>query len=73
LDIIRIQKLLGHQMISTTMIYARAPDATVEADYRQAFSRIEHQQMPLADQPIAVEDWPTQTVKVPRIFCYSSS
>ena len=34
MDITRIQKLLGHQYISTTMIYARVHDRTVEADYR---------------------------------------
>ncbi len=36
-----IQKLLGHQHLSTTMIYARISDTTVEADYRQAMSKIE--------------------------------
>ena len=36
MDITRIQKLLGHQLIATTMIYARVHDATLEADYRQA-------------------------------------
>jgi len=64
MDITRIQKLLGHEMISTTMIYARVQDATVEADYRQATSRIERQQTPLSNQPIAVVNWPTQAVKV---------
>jgi site-specific recombinase XerD len=64
MDITRIQKLLGHKQISTTMIYARVQDATVEADYRQALSRIERQQMPLSDQPITVANWPTQVVKV---------
>lgn len=64
MDITRIQKLLGHEQISTTMIYARVQDATVEADYRQALSRIERQQRPLSDQPIAVANWPTQAVKV---------
>jgi integrase/recombinase XerD len=64
MDITRIQKLLGHKQISTTMIYARVQDATVEADYRQALSRIERQQMPLSDQPITVANWPTQAVKV---------
>jgi site-specific recombinase XerD len=64
MDIARIQKLLGHEQISTTMIYARVLGATVEADYRQALSRIERQQMPLSDQPITVDNWPTQIVKV---------
>ena len=64
MDITRIQKLLGHEQISTTMIYARVQDATVEADYRQALNRIERQQMPWSSQPIAADDWPTQVVKV---------
>jgi len=64
MDITRIQKLLGHEQISTTMIYARVQDATVEADYRRALSRIERQQMPLSDQPITVANWPTQVIKV---------
>ena len=64
MDITRIQKLLGHEQLSTTMIYARVQDATVEADYRQALSRIERQQMPLSDQPITVANWPTQVIKV---------
>jgi site-specific recombinase XerD len=64
MDITRIQKLLGHEMISTTMIYAKVEDATVEADYRQALRQIEQQQMPLSDCPIPAETWPTQVVKV---------
>jgi site-specific recombinase XerD len=62
MDITRIQKFLGHEQLSTTMIYARVQDATVEADYRQALSRIERQQMPLSDQLITVANWPTQVV-----------
>jgi len=61
MDITRIQKLLGHEYVSTTMIYARVQDATVEADYRQAMSKIEIQQLPLSNTPIPVDDWPTQT------------
>ena len=64
MDITRIQKLLGHELISTTMIYARVQDATVEADYRQALHRIEQRQMPFSDRPISAQDWPTQIVKV---------
>jgi site-specific recombinase XerD len=64
MDITRIQKLLGHEMISTTMIYAKVQDATVEADYRQALHKIEQHQMPLSEQPVSVEAWPTQVVKV---------
>jgi len=36
-----IQKLLGHKKLNTTMVYARAYDATVEADYFAAMGRIE--------------------------------
>lgn len=56
MDITGIQKLLGHEMISTTMIYAKVQDATVEVNCRQALSRIERQQTPLSDRPIAVDD-----------------
>lgn len=62
MDITRIQKLLGHEHISTTMIYARVHDATVELDYRQAMSKIERQHMPLADAPVPVANWPTRTI-----------
>jgi integrase/recombinase XerD len=64
MDITRIQKLLGHEMISTTMIYAKVQDVTLEADYRQALRRIEQRQMPLSQQPLVVDEWPTQVVKV---------
>ena len=59
MDITRIQKLLGHQYISTTMIYARVHDRTVEADYRQAMRQIELQHLPLSTTPVAVDNWPT--------------
>lgn len=36
-----IQKFLGHKKLNTTMVYARAHDATVEADYFAAMSRVE--------------------------------
>ena len=67
MDIVHIQKLLGHEHLSSTMIYARVYDPTVEGDYRQALDRIARQQPPLSDQPIAVADWPTQTVKMPQL------
>jgi len=57
MDITRIQKLLGHEQVNTTMIYARVHDQTVEADYRQAMQQIERQQMPLSNTPIPVNDW----------------
>ncbi len=58
MDITRIQKLLGHEHITTTLIYARVQDTTVETDYRRAMSQIERQQTPLSDTPIPVADWP---------------
>jgi len=64
MDITRIQKLLGHEQVSTTMIYARVQDATVEADYRRFTSQIEQQHTPLSKTPIVAADWPTQVVKV---------
>lgn len=60
MDITRIQKLLGHQHLDTTLIYARALDTTVEADYRHAMRQIERRQMPLSDTPIVADHWPTQ-------------
>ncbi len=59
MDITRLQKLLGHEYIGTTMIYARVSDRTLEANYRQAMSQIESRQMPLSSTPIPMEDWPT--------------
>jgi site-specific recombinase XerD len=62
MDITRIQKLLGHEHLDTTLIYARALDVTVEADYRRAMSHIEQRQMPLSDTPILVDSWPARAV-----------
>lgn len=59
MDITRIQKLLGHEHITTTQIYARVLDATVQADYFQAMQKIERQQMPLSNTPEPVPNWPT--------------
>ena len=65
MDVTRIQRLLGHQDLNTTMIYARVQDATVEADYHQAMSQIELQQPPLSNTPILVDDWPMLTAAGP--------
>jgi site-specific recombinase XerD len=64
MDILQIQKLLGHENLSTTMIYARVQDATVEADYHWFTNQIEHQHIPLSNTPVATDHWPTQIVKV---------
>ena len=58
MDISRIQKLLGHEYLSTTQIYAFVQDKTVEADYRIAMRSLDFQQMPLSNQPIPVASWP---------------
>jgi site-specific recombinase XerD len=60
MDVVRIQKLLGHEHLDTTMLYARVFDATVEADYRRAMTQVEHHQMPLSDVPIPVDSWPVE-------------
>jgi site-specific recombinase XerD len=41
MPITSLQKLMGHAHLSTTQIYARMYDATVERDYRQAMDRIQ--------------------------------
>lgn len=69
MDITRIQKLLGHAHLDTTLIYARVLDPTVEADYRQAMRQIECRQTPLSDTPIPADNWPTRAaVEHAQIF-----
>lgn len=41
MPITSLQKLLGHDNLSTTQIYARVYDTTVERDYRQAMAHLE--------------------------------
>lgn len=57
MDITRIQKLLGHQQVNTTLIYARVQDQTVETDYRRAMQQIERLHMPLSNTPVPADDW----------------
>ncbi len=45
-----IQKFLGHKELSTTMIYARVHDQTVEDDYYRAMSSVE-KRLELLEQP----------------------
>ncbi len=52
-----IQKFLGHKKLNTTMIYARAYDQTVEADYYAAMSRVE--------QRLALVEKPEEEISVP--------
>lgn len=56
MEITRIQKLLGHEQVNTTMIYARVQDRTLEMDYRRVMQQIERQQMPLSNTPIPADD-----------------
>lgn len=40
MDIVSIQRLLGHEKLDTTMIYSHVHDATMEKDFRQAMNRL---------------------------------
>lgn len=59
MNITQIQKILGHDHLSTTMIYAQVLDRTLEADYQQAMHKIEARQLPLSRTPELVPQWPT--------------
>jgi site-specific recombinase XerD len=52
MDIVSIQRLLGHEKLETTMIYAHVHDATVERDFRQAMASLEasREQGPIVTQ-----------------------
>lgn len=41
MDIVSIQRLLGHEELATTQIYARVYDSTVEQNFRQAMIHLE--------------------------------
>ncbi len=41
MDIVSLQRLLGHEKLATTMIYAHMHDTTVERDFRQAMTHLE--------------------------------
>jgi site-specific recombinase XerD len=41
MDIVSIQRLLGHEKLATTQIYARVHDRTVEQNFRQAMTHLE--------------------------------
>ena len=60
MDITRIQKLLGHDHLNTTMLYARVLDRTLQADFQQAMAKIEAQLItnwpsPIQPEPIELD------------------
>jgi len=60
MPITSLQKVMGHEHLSTTQIYARMYDETVERDYRQAMERLQG-----ADAiPVPIE-WFTRPVPLP--------
>ncbi len=65
MEITRIQKLLGHDHLNTTMLYARVLDKTLETDYQLAMRKIEAAQAPLSTSPELVSNWP-QTPSTPQ-------
>jgi len=54
--ITRIQKLLGHDHLNTTLLYARVLDKTLQADFQQAMTKIEAQ---------LVTNWPSPLLPAP--------
>jgi integrase/recombinase XerD len=46
MDIVSIQRLLGHEKLDTTMIYSHVHDETMERDFRQAMNRLAAGQEP---------------------------
>jgi site-specific recombinase XerD len=59
MDIVSIQRLLGHEKLETTMIYAHVHDTTVERDFRQAMARLEASH----ESPPAAQTEPTPLVE----------
>lgn len=58
MKVAHIQRILGHEHLNTTMIYARVLDKTVQADYQQVMQHIEQQQTPMSRTPTLVPNWP---------------
>jgi site-specific recombinase XerD len=63
MKITHIQKILGHQHLDTTMIYAQVLDKTVQANYQQVMSQIEQHQTPLSRTPTLVANWPAPQIQ----------
>jgi len=55
MPIVSLQKLLGHQDINKTMIYARVHDNTVKEQFSKAMNQIER---------IPMEDWPNRMIEL---------
>lgn len=55
MPITSLQRLLGHQDINKTLIYARIHDATVQGQFASAMAKIE---------AVAVADWPTRQAEI---------
>ena len=56
-SVLTIQKLLGHDKLSTTQRYVHIADKTVEQDYQQAMAQIEQGEVPLSLTPIPLFNW----------------
>jgi integrase/recombinase XerC len=60
MDIISIQRLLGHEKLDTTMIYAHVHDTTMERDFYQAMARLatDREQLPIPVhlKPVSLAD-----------------
>jgi hypothetical protein len=67
MKITHIQKILGHEHLDITMIYARMLDKTVETDYQQGMHQIEQQQLPLSHTPTLVADWPVSPIPAQKV------
>ncbi len=61
MQVTHIQRILGHEHLNTTMIYAYVLDTTVQADYQQVMQQIEQQQTPMSRTPTLVPNWPAPT------------
>jgi len=66
MDIVSIQRLLGHEKLETTMVYARVHDATVERDFREAMAHLEPSRQPLSTRiPLEQDLFSPVRVSVP--------
>ncbi|MGD8244993.1 MAG: tyrosine-type recombinase/integrase [Anaerolineae bacterium] len=66
MDITSIQRLLGHEKLTTTMVYACVHDVTMEQDFRQAMMRLEGGSDPPALKSLEQELFSHVRVSVPN-------